>query len=160
MVFYSWKQALCGGLIYGTGDTIAELISGEFLISRLLGMVLTGATMYALEIPNYFRWIDRHFHAPDFKTTVIRALLALAYFNPLWIARHIVFILIFSGQWALIDSDILLVAAESFLCSIPITLSANFLIQNGLPLSWRFMASAVFSGLMAVYYALSEVLFG
>ncbi len=156
----SRKQALCGGLTYATGDSIAALITGEFLLSRMLGMMFAGATIYAWEITNYFRWIDSLCKGLGFKYTIIRALLALAYFNPLWIARHIILILIFSGKWALIDLNVLLVATESFLVSIPITLFVNLFIQNVIPLNGRFLSSAVFSGLMAIYYALSEVLFG
>jgi hypothetical protein len=38
-------------------------------------------------------------------------------------------------------------------------LVANYVIQNKISLQWRFLASAIFSGLMAVYYALSELFF-
>jgi hypothetical protein len=36
-----------------------------------------------------------------------------------------------------------------------VSLAANYLIQNRISVSRRFMASAVFSGIMAVSYALS-----
>jgi hypothetical protein len=41
-----------------------------------------------------------------------------------------------------------------------VALLANFAIQNRLPLRLRFVASALYSALMAVYYAASETLFG
>ena len=45
------------------------------------------------------------------------------------------------------------------LIDIPVSLIANYLIQNKVRLDWRFISSALFSALMAVYYALSETIF-
>lgn len=158
-MFYSWKTALSGGLTYAVGDGIAQLIGGELIFSRLLGVLLIGVTLYALEIPNYFRWIERLCQGPGFANTTAKAILAAAFFNPLWIARHLALIMLFSGQWALIDWGILRIALQSFLTCIPFTLLVNYLIQNKIPLSWRFVGSAAFSGIMAIYYALGEVIF-
>jgi len=47
----------------------------------------------------------------------------------------------------------------SFVANIPISFVANYLIQNKFKLPWRFMASAIFSALMAIYYAMSETIF-
>ena len=88
-----------------------------------------------------------------------RTALAWAYFNPLWIARHLVFVKIFSGAWSDVSWALLTTASYSFLGSIPISLVGNFIIQNRLPERHRFLGSAIFSGLTAVYYALSAVWF-
>jgi hypothetical protein len=145
-------------VVYALGDALAAWIAGEFSVSRLLGMGLIGGSVYACEIPHYFRWIERrvatHCH-PQFT----RTLLALLYFNPLWIARHLCFIKLFSGDWSDLSSRLLLVGLESFVFNIPLAFAANYMIQNKIPLAWRFTGSAVFSGLMAVYYALSDVWF-
>ncbi|WP_217701394.1 hypothetical protein [Tenacibaculum aiptasiae] len=85
--------------------------------------------------------------------------LAIAYFNPLWIFRHLAFIKLFTGNYDLINSQLLIIACWSFLANIPISFIANYLIQNKIRLDWRFMASAIFSALMAIYYALSETIF-
>ncbi len=123
-------------------------------------MVLVGATIYAFEIPNYFNWIDqktRHFSGT--KLTLAKTGLAIAYFNPVWIWRHLLFIKLFSGNLEQINLYLLQIAGMSFLVNIPISLIANYIIQNKIQLSWRFLASAIFSALMAVYYALSETIF-
>lgn len=150
-----------GGLIYCTGDTIAAILLDEFSLTRLLMMVLVGATLYALEIPNYFKWIDRK--TADYtgvKKSLARTLLALMYFNPLWIARHLFFIKISMMPWGEISfSSLISIAFYSFLVNIPISFIANFLIQNKIYLRWRFMSSAIFSALMAIYYAMSTVWF-
>ena len=123
-------------------------------------MVLIGAIVYAFEIPNYFAWIDKKtISYKGKKKTLIKTGLAIAYFNPLWIFRHLVFIKLFSGNYDQINSNLLLIAFWSFLANIPISVIANYLIQNKIRLNWRFMASAIFSALMAVYYALSETIF-
>ena len=151
---------LRGALIYASGDTVASLILHEFMWSRLFGIMLTGATIYAFEIPNYFRWIDsKVLYLKGFRQSMVKTGLAILYFNPLWIGRHLLFIQLFSGLLDNISWDILRIASWSFLVNIPISLIANYLIQNKIPLRYRFLASALFSAVMAVYYAVSKVLF-
>ena len=156
----SWRHAAHGGVVYSTGDSIAALISGEFQFDRFLGVLLVGSTLYAVEIPAYFNWIERRFNRSGRWNSFIRALSAQAYFNPLWIARHLAFIRMFSGRWSEIGWGLLAIGLDSFLHALPFALLINYGIQNAIPLQWRFFASSVFSSGMAVYYALSEVLFG
>lgn len=160
MKLLTGRDAWQGGLIYASGDTIATLITGAFQWQRFAGMLLLGGTLYAVEIPAYFRWLDRVCVARNHYIRWLRALLALAFFNPLWIARHLAFIKLLSGAWEGVDWRLLPIAVSSFLHVVPAALFANFSIQNHVPLRWRFLASSLFSALMAIYFALSEVLFG
>jgi hypothetical protein len=151
---------LRGALIYAVGDTIATVILGQFNPLRMLGIMLVGSTVYAFEIPLYFRWIDKctvGIHGWHY--ALGRTMLAFLYFNPLWIARHLLFLAVFSGQLGLIDLSLLKTASLSWLVNIPISLIGNAIIQLKIRLSWRFVASAVFSSLLAIYYALSAVWF-
>jgi hypothetical protein len=151
---------LRGLLIYSTGDTVASLILSQFSLTRMLGIMLVGATVYAFEIPRYFRWIDLKTRGlRGLKGSLSRTGLAILYFNPLWIARHLLFIALFSGRIDTIDWGLMRIAVCSFSVNIPVTLVVNFMIQNRVPFRWRFFASAVFSSLMAVYYAMSQVIF-
>jgi hypothetical protein len=121
-------------------------------------MMLIGATFYAFEIPNYFDWIVKKTQfLKGLKATLTKTILAILYFNPLWIARHLLFIKLFSRQ--AIGWNLLEIAFWSFLVNIPISFIANYIIQNRFKLKWRFLGSAIFSALMAIYYALSETLF-
>ena len=148
-------------LIYSAGDTAAALISGSFSLTRLAGMMLIGATVYALEIPNYFAWIDRKVTTKKpLKRAAHRTALAMAYFNPLWIARHLLFIKLASLDLDAVGVDLLILGTKSFAFNIPISALANYIIQVRLPLRWRFVGSATFSALMAVYYALAGFFFG
>lgn len=123
-------------------------------------MIFIGATVYAFEIPNYFAWIDRKtISYTGLKKTMVKTGLAILYFNPLWIFRHLIFIKLFMIKYEEIDYQLFKVAILSFVVNIPISFVANYLIQNKIKLDWRFMASAIFSALMAIYYALSETLF-
>lgn len=151
---YTRTNVLRGAVIYTAGDTVAALILGDFLWTRMLGISAVGALVYALEIPHYFQWIDR-----GQTTALSRTTLAMLYFNPLWIGRHLLFIYLFSGQMEELRWGLLVVACYSFLANIPLSLLGNYLVQNVVRLPWRFFASAVFSALMAVYYALSAVIF-
>lgn len=160
MALLSRKDACYGGVIYCAGDTVATLINSELQYTRMLGMLLLGSTVYAIEIPAYFRWLARHFGHKDMKNALIRMSLAAAFFNPLWIARHIVFIKLFSGVWQTVSLDVLWIANSSFLFCLPVSLFANYLIQNHITLAWRFFASSIYSALMAIYFSMSEVLFG
>ncbi len=157
---YTKANILRGAIIYSSGDLIASILLGEFSIYRLIGMIVLGATLYALEIPNYFAWIEvKTKDISGIKKTLTKTGLAILYFNPLWIARHLLFIKLFSGNFNQIDLNLLKIAWFSFLVNIPISFVANYLIQNKVILNWRFLASAIFSALMAIYYALSEVIF-
>ncbi len=159
MTFNS-QNSIRGGLIYCIGDTIAAFILGEFTFLRMFGMFFIGSTIYTLEIPNYFAWIDKKTkHLEGYRLSFQKTLLAMAYFNPLWIARHLLFIKIISLQWEAINWGLLSIGLISFLVNIPIAFIANFIIQNKIRLDYRFYASAVFSALMAIYYAMSAVWF-
>jgi len=157
---YKLPNILKGGIIYAAGDTIATLISYDFSLVRLIGIFVIGATIYAFEIPNYFKWIDKKIEATgSFANAVKRASLAMIYFNPLWISRHMLFILLLTEDYDGIGVGLLEKGLLSFLFSIPFSLVANYLIQNKFSLKNRFIASAVFSGLMAIYYSLSNTWF-
>jgi hypothetical protein len=153
---YTRANALRGLLIYSSGDSIAALLLGEFSVTRLAVIALLGSTVYALEIPNWFYQVDRMVRPGGTRAALLRTLLALAYFNPLWVARHMALI-----GWASSGSlpgwGILAVASHAFVLNIPLALTANLLIQNKVPAPWRFTASALYSALMAVYYAVGRV---
>ena len=157
---YKKSNILKGALIYSAGDSVAAFLMDEFSIYRLLGMMFIGASVYAFEIPNYFDWIVRKTERlKDIKATLTKTGLAILYFNPLWIARHLLFINLFSGEFEDINFNLLRIAFWSFLTNILISFIANYFIQNRFKMKWRFMASAAFSAVMAIYYALSETIF-
>lgn len=159
-LFYRKNDILRGALIYCIGDTIAALILNEFTILRMAGIVFIGATLYAFEIPNYFAWIEKK--VPESKTfidSINRTLLALLYFNPLWIARHLLFINLLKGNFNELSLSLISIGFYSFLVNIPFSIMMNYIIQNKISLKWRFVASASFSSMMAIYYAFSEVIF-
>lgn len=123
-------------------------------------MMFVGATFYAFEIPNYFDWIVKKTeHLKGLKATLTKTGLAIMYFNPLWIARHLLFIKLFSGEMEAIGWNLMQIALWSFVVNIPISFIANYIIQNRFKLKWRFLGSAIFSAIMAIYYALSETIF-
>jgi len=160
MPMLNCRNVVHGSLVYASGDAIAAAITGDFQMSRTLGMMFVGGTLYAMEIPAYFVWIDRQFDHPGRWNAIKRMLCAEAFFNPLWIARHIALINLFSGRGSEINWGLLAIGLDSFLYALPFALLINYVIQNVISLNWRFLASALFSAAMAVYYALSEVLFG
>jgi len=161
---YRRNDVLTGMVVYGVGDTIAALLAGDFVLFRLLGMSAVGALLYSAEIPNYFRWVEK-VTSRKVQHSVYRTLLAMLYFNPLWVARHLLFIKFFSEGGGFIQEEafaalyeVFVIALNSFLIAIPITVTVNMLIQNGLVLKYRFIASALFSCAMAVYYPLMSLL--
>ncbi len=112
---YKKQNILRGALIYSAGDTIAALLLDEFSIYRLLGMMFVGATFYAFEIPNYFDWIvKKTLTLKGIEATLTKTVLAILYFNPLWVARHLLFIKLFSGQFDAIGFNLLEIAFWSF----------------------------------------------
>lgn len=153
---------LRGLIIYPLGDAIAQLIIGEFNAVRLLFLGIVGGFLYSYEINKWFGFIEKKFENP-----LIKTFSAIGYFNPLWIGRHLFFIelainpaLLLDGSelWCKIQS-LIVMGSKSFIGAILISVIANFIIQNKIQFKHRFMASATFSALMAVYYALSRVWF-
>ena len=155
-LIYTKNNILRGMLIYSLGDTIATLIRGNISPLRVLGMMLLGGTIYAFEIPNYFIWIDKKVTSLSYPKTM-KTILALCYFNPLWIARHVFFIKLFSFEK--IGYFLLNIGLKSYLGALPISILGNFIIQNILPTKHRFLGSAIFSGFLAIYYAFTAVYF-
>lgn len=155
-ILWTPRNARQGMLIYTLGDLTAQLLLQQVHIGRVLGVMVMGATIYAVEIPTWFAFIDRRVttQLPS-RRAVQRTVLALLYFNPLWIARHLFCLKLFAGE--VVTPDLARVAMLSWLANLPIAVLANLLIQVKVPLRWRFVASATFSGLMAVYYAMSAV---
>jgi len=127
---------------------------------RSVGIFAVGSTLYAFEIKTYFRWIDKKVNVfGGLKRIWIKTCLALMYFNPLWIARHLCIVFLVSGKGNQITISLLQTALTAFLVNIPFSIIANYLIQNKTALEYRFWASALFSGVMAIYYSMSNVWF-
>lgn len=143
-----------------SGDTIAAFITDEFSWVRSLGIFFIGATVYAFEIPRYFRWIEKKMSEYSGRGKLwLKTMMALLYFNPIWIARHLLFVYLVSGKFDEITFGLFWVGLISFVVNIPLSILANYLIQNKISLRYRFFSSAVFSGLMAIYYSMSSVWF-
>lgn len=147
------SDILKGLFIYAAGDTVAACMTCGFSLTRLLGVMAVGGLIYSFEIPAWFSWINGRF------TGFARAGMAVLYFNPFWIARHLCFISLFSGETGDVSTELIFIAFKGFLANLPVVFAANYLIQNRIPLKWRFLSSAVFSSLMAVYYPLCRVIF-
>ncbi|MGR9116569.1 MAG: hypothetical protein ACU85E_12445 [Gammaproteobacteria bacterium] len=159
MTLLNKRDSLHGALVYGAGDSAAALMADEFQFSRMIGMMILGGSLYAIEIPCYFAWIERRIKPSSVINRITRALLAQAFFNPIWIARHILLIKCFSGRFSDIHWQLIGFGFDAFEHIFPFAFCVNYAIQNFIPLAWRFLASALFSASMAFYYALSEVLF-
>ncbi len=147
---------ITGAVFYTVGDTIAALLSDEFSWIRVLGMILIGGVLYAWEIPAYFGFINKlSTKYVGWKASVLRMLLAQVYFNPIWIVRHLAMIKLLLWRTDMLNMELFTIAWYSFLWNIPVSLFANYIIQNVVREKFRFLANAIFSGMMAVYYALS-----
>ncbi len=155
------RDRKAGFIIYPLGDAIAQGILGDLNFLRVIVMSLVGGLIYAVEIPKWFSYIEHRFSRHWLKTFA-----AILYFNPLWIARHLFFIaialspalLITPDHWGHVLWDCLIKGTKSFAGAILLSVIGNFVIQNLIGLKYRFAASSIFSGLMAIYYALSAVL--
>jgi hypothetical protein len=151
-------ELIKGALLFGLFDTIAAVILGEFSWLRMCGMAAVGGSFYAIEIPSYFAWLEqRSSHMTAQRRAWFKSLMAVAYFNPLWIARHMCFIYLFNGQS--IDASVLNTAWQSFIYGMPVSAVFNYVIQNHISVRHRFLASSLFSGCMAIFYAVSAVYF-
>lgn len=148
-----------GGIIFMIGDTIASVMVDQFSIIRALSVFIIGASLYAFEIQLFFKWVDKftkRFKKNKRKKRIVKSIIVLLYFNPLWITRHLCLLYIVSGKASTINVYLFKIGLISFLVNIPISVIANYYIQNKIVLKYRFIASALFSGLMAIYYSMSS----
>lgn len=140
--------------LYPLADLLVQLSMHEFNAMRLVTIALAGGLVYRREIPTWFSQLDL-----AKLSGVGRTIGSLIYFNPLWIARHMLFIKIATSSWAEITSGALVLIAlllgiKSFLLNLPLSLAGNYIIQTKLPVDVRYLGSIVLSGLLAVIYAL------
>lgn len=119
-------------------------------------MALAGGIIYAWEIPKWFDWIRNNLQNP-----FARAFAAVVYFNPLWIMRHFLLVIMATEFHRLLVWDnypvFFMTSVNSFFGAILVSVFCNYAIQNWITTERRFMASSIFSGFMAMYYALSKV---
>ena len=159
-IHYSAKNIISGFFVYSAGDTIATLLMGNFSVGRMIGMACLGAAIYAIEIPNWFMFIDKvEPNKGTLKSKFKRIAMSVAFFNPIWISRHMLFISLFSGKWASVSWNIVGAASMSFMTNIPISIFVNYCIQNKLRPEWRYYASSIYSALMSIVYAMGAVWF-
>lgn len=152
--FYTKRNLLVGVLTYPIGDSIGAIILNEFSIYRLLGVALLTLVFYSVEIPLFFGWIDRYTKRFKTKFSIIsvRALLAVVYFNPLWIARQDVVIHLCLGDP--LSWNILSKATDTYFTSLLVAILGNILIQGFIHLKYRFLSSGIFSIVMNMIYAI------
>lgn len=153
------QDAITGAVLFAAGDSIACLLTGDFLYPRMLGMLVLGGSLYAWEIPAYFQHLQHRFNKQGYASAFKRTIAAALFFNPLWIARHLVFIKIFAGEWRMVSVDVIGLATQSFIYCFPVSLLANYMILNVVASRWRFLYSSIYSALTVIYYALSQVIF-
>lgn len=157
-MIYNRKDIFWGGVLMGLSDVISSMFNGDFLIYRSLGIALIGATLYAIEIPNFYHWLEGFTNSnfSGFTAKALKAVGVTLFFNPLWIYRHFIFMKIFSLEFNGMGYDLVVAASKSFLASIMVALIGNYIVQNKINLKWRFVASSVLSVLLVVFYAISK----
>ena len=167
------KTRFLTALIYPFGDVVAQLILGELSLWRFLSLCFLAFAFYIWEIPKWFNMLDsvkteksnlitKLFLTKDFRLNWLgRTFGAIAYFNPLWIARHMFFISLSKvscfclfGFVGLISSSLVL-GVKSFLANLPISIIGNYIIQVKLKSEYRFLGSVLLSSFMAICYALA-----
>ncbi len=171
----SLRDAVVEWTVYPLGDLVAQLISGHVQWQRLVVMAIAGGLVYRYEVPAWFRNLDRFEFSPltldrsrlarataspdGHLNWLGRTLGAILYFNPLWVARHLIFIRLGSDPASLLHASSYLAAVtigiKSFLVNLPISFAGNYVIQMCLPLRWRFLGSSIFSAILATAYALA-----
>lgn len=164
-----------GLMMYPMGDLIGQVITGDISLWRTIAVALIGAFLYRLEIPRWFAYLDhlRWNNRGSSPLTMITRLDqdgtrrlnwlgktggAMLYFNPLWIARHVFIITLATTAWAELTLTVALwqalsVGLKSFITNLPFSIAGNFIVQQCLPLRFRFMGSATLTMLFTIKYA-------
>ncbi len=173
-------RLLISWTLYPISDLIGQLIANQFNFSRVLVLALVGGLVYQREIPSWFRQLSdlqinpnllgfrflHHFIEKDKFLARLnglgRTVGSICYFNPLWIARHMVFISLATTSWKELVPGAVLFSAigagtATFLVNLPLALFGNYLIQDKLPLRLRYFGSIILSATMSIIYAIVHV---
>lgn len=166
-------------VLYPAGDFIAQLITGDISLPRLIALSLAGGTIYQFEVPRWFRWLDQRTfsatqleqwpflqwitlpHEQHYRLNWIgRTLGAMSYFSPIWITRHMLILKIATTPWAdlvwpAVIGSLFLASCKSFLVNLPFSILGNYIIQARLPLKYRFLGSIIMTGLFSIAFALA-----
>lgn len=177
------KHSWVPWVLYPAGDLVAQLITGEFNLYRLLILSVVGGLIYQFEVPLWFRWLDHRTIATEqvgqypvlkWLTTPQdnryrlnwfgRTLGAMLYFSPIWIVRHMVFLKLATAPfthiaWLLTIQSLWKASCMSFVVNMPFSLLGNYMIQARLPLKYRFLGSIIMTGLFSIAYALAYKFF-
>lgn len=164
--------------LYPLGDLIGQMISHNINFHRLIALALIGCVIYRREVPDWFARLNKMQIAeaqlkrfpwlnycvdssmPSGRLNGFgRTMGSVIYFNPFWIARHMLFIKLATTCWAelvpltIICSTVVL-GIKSFLINLPLSYLGNYVIQAKLPLHLRYLGSVVLSTVLAIMYAL------
>ncbi len=176
----SKTDKLSGWILYPLSDGLAQLILGDISYLRILFVALLGRYVYAIEIPKWFGFLSV-WHRTTIPTGLLRGFWvktgehyyfnwlsktigATLWFNPLWIARHMLVLElanIVSGKTNFFTflPQALHLGTVSFIGQFPVAIIVNYIIICRLPDRSRFIWSSVFSGILAIYYAVGKVYF-
>ena len=176
----SKDDKLSGLIIYPLGDLIAQLILGEVSFLRLIFVALLGRFVYAIEMPKWFgflaNWNRENSPKGIFNYFCIKiengyglnwlgkTLGTTFWFHPLWIARHMLVLEmanIVTGKTALVDflPQAVSLGSISFVLQFPVAVVVNYIIICRLNEKSRFIWASIFSGVLAIYYAIARVYF-
>ncbi len=171
---------LSGLIIYPIGDLIAQLILGEVSLLRLVFVALLGRYVYAIETPKWFGFLAswKSKTKPNKLVSIFwckadsdyqfnwlgKTIGATLWFNPIWIARHMLVLElanIVTGKTSLIAflPQAVSLGSISFVMQFPVAIVVNYIIICRLSERSRFIWASIFSGLLAIYYAIGRVYF-
>ncbi len=171
---------LSGMIIYPMSDLIAQVILGDVSWLRIIFVTLLGRFVYAIEIPKWFGFLSCwHKSSPPkgislkfwvkigkhyYFNWLTKTLGATLWFNPFWIARHMIVLElanIIAGKTNFFSflSESIYLGSISFVGQFPIAMIVNYIIICRLSDKSRFIWSSIFSGLLAIYYAIGRVYF-
>ncbi|EKE02669.1 MAG: hypothetical protein ACD_20C00347G0006 [uncultured bacterium] len=163
-------------LLYPIGDGLGQLISQEFHPYRVLAITIAALLFYQWEIPLWFKLLDNFKiqqgqlkNSFNFKILLNengklnwlgKTIGAISYFNPIWIARHMFILTLGTTPLILINaqsaiSNSLILGLKSFIVNLPLSFIGNYVVQNKLPLNYRFLGSVILTCLFTISYALA-----
>ncbi len=176
----SKTDKLSGWVLYPLADGIAQLILGDISYLRMLFVALLGRYVYAIEIPKWFGllsvwhrstapgrflknfWVKTGNHY--YFNWLSKTIGATLWFNPLWIARHMLVLELadmVTGKTVFFSflPQALHLGTVAFIGQLPLAFGVNYIIICRLPERSRFIWSSIFSGILAIYYAVGKVYF-
>lgn len=144
---------------YGGAALIEQAASGNDINWTFVGGMALLGSYYSQEVFSIYKFVHEHIPADSFKNKVKRVLVTNFTFNPLFFnPRHVALTRLIAGETFLGAGDTFIRGLGMWGAALPVTTAVDYLINNKVPMKYKFLAIEAVNLLWATYAATVSLL--